>query len=264
MMTIRKAMVSTLTVFSVAMVGTAVIANQTQPALAKTNAAKVIKTTEYQAKRKVHVNGGWMYTSAKLTHKNYQMTKYLYTKFYATKQVKVRQKNGQATTLTYLISKNGKVKGYVHATNVQNLWGYGKYSVTAYRKAALTALNNERKQQGLSALKENAKLDRVAQNNSNQMLKSGKKFKVNVTGVSHAGWVFDNYIAPKNNPIIHYETGAEWGKGTIDELMSHTNLVANKGAKAKPYLLSKTHTQVGFGATQHGEAIYMFVLLSHK
>ena len=29
------------------------------------------------------------------------------------------------------------------------------------------------------------------------------------------------------------------------------------------YLLSKNHKQVGFGGTQHGQVVYMFVLLSH-
>ncbi|ETY72852.1 CAP domain-containing protein [Lactiplantibacillus fabifermentans] len=264
-MKVTKLVISTLTVLAVTTTGAATLSSTATTAFAKKAAtAKVVKTTNFKSKHKVHVRGGAMYTSTKLTKKNHNMNNYLYTKFYATKQVTIRQKNGKNATYSYLISKNGKVKGYVKSSNVWNMWGYGKYSVTAYRKGALKALNLERKNAGLKPLKETAKLDKVAQKNSDRMLKDGKKFKANVKGVSHAGWVFDSYVAPKSNAIIQYEDGASWGKGTIDELMSHTNLVANKGAKAKPYLLSKKHTMVGFGATQHGEAVYEFIVVSHK
>lgn len=261
-MNASKLIVSTITVLSIATMGAATLPTGATTALAKTKAAKVVKTTKYKSKHKVHVRGGWMYSSAKLTHKKHHMTKYLYTKFYATKKVQVRKSNGKTVTLKYIKSKNGKVKGYVASTYVWNQWGYGKYSVKAYRKSALAAVNKDRRANGLKPLKETAKLDKVAQKNSDQMLKKGKKFKLNVKGVTHAGWVTDAYIAPKNNPIVHYQNGKQWGHGMIDAFMGRTNLNINYGAK--PYLLSKNHTQIGFGGTQHGEAIYEVLLLSHK
>lgn len=261
----KKVIISTLTVLSVATSGMATLAVTPTPAVAKAKAAKVVKTTKYKSKHKVHVRGGWMYSSTKLTHKNHHMTNYLYTKFYATKTVTVRKANGKTATLKYLTSKNGKIKGYVHSTYVWNQWGYGKYNVKDYRKKALSELNRNRKEHGLYALKETAKLDKVAQKNSDRMLKDGQKFKPNVKGVPHAGWIVDDYAAQKSNPIIHYENGTQWGQGTIFELMggsTYFNMQHNYQDFTK-YLLSKNHTQVGFGGTQRGQVVYMFVLLSH-
>ncbi|KRN03107.1 hypothetical protein FD13_GL000862 [Levilactobacillus senmaizukei DSM 21775 = NBRC 103853] len=240
---------------------TAFVSGSTTSAAAKSKSAKVLKTTNYKSKHKVHVRGGWMYSNTKLTHKNHHMTKYLYTKFYATKKVTVRQANGKKATLNYLRSKNGKVKGYVHSTYVWNRWGYGKYSVAAYRKSAVASINQDRADQGLPALKETAKLDKIAQRNSDRMLKDGKKFKVNVEGTPHAGWIIDDYIAPKSNPIVHYKNGSQWGEGSDNSWMRRSDI--NRDIGAIPYLMSKKHTRIGLGGTQHGEAIYMFVLLSN-
>lgn len=239
-----------------------VVMDTTTSAAAKSKAAKVVKTTAYSTKRKVHVQGGWMYTSPRLTRKNYHLTKFLYTKFYATKKVTVRKANGRTATLTYLKSKNGRVKGYTSTANVRRQWGYGKYSVKAYRKGALTVLNQERVKKGLRPLKASAKLNRIAQKNSNQMLKKKKNFKANLEGTPHAGWVFSDYLAPKSNPIIHYENGKQWGQGTVYAWLGFTDITINYGAK--PYLYSKNHTHIGFGGTQHGQNIYMFVVLNHK
>lgn len=263
MMRFRKTIVSGLTILSLGVMGLAAgSATGTNTAFAKAKSAKVIKTITYKAKHKVHVRGGWMYSNAKLTHKRHHMTNYLYTKFYATKKVTVRQANGKTATATYIKSKNGQVKGYVHSTYVWNKWGYGKYSVAAYRKAALNSINHDRAKQGLPALKETAKLDKIAQKNSDRMLKEGKKFKLDVEGTPHAGWIVDDYIAPKSNPIIHYENGSDWGKGADNSWMRRTDL--NRDIGAEPYLMSRNHTHIGLGGTQHGQAIYMFVLLSHN
>lgn len=233
-------------------------------AQAKTKAAHVVKTTTYKSRHKVHVQGGWMYSTPKLTRQNHHLTKYLYTKFYATKKVTVRQRNGKTTTLNYLKSKDGQTKGYVKTANVRNKWGYGKYSVAAYRKGALTALNQERDKQGLHALKETAKMDQVAQKNTERLVKQGKEnFTPILTGIPHAGWVRDQYIAPKKYPVIGYENGNQWGRETIYELMGYTNITSGAAEIAKPYLLSKGHTRVGFGGIQRGQAIYMFILFSH-
>lgn len=258
----KKMMVSTLAVLSIATMGAATLPTGTTTAMAKTKAAKVIKTNQYKKRHKVHVRGGWMYSSTKLTHKSHHMTNYLYTKFYATKTVTVRKANGKQATLKYIKSKNGKVKGYVHSTYVWNQWGYGKYSVKAYRKAALATLNKERRKEGLKPLKETAKLDKIAQKNSYRKYKDGHKFKPTLKGVPHAGWVTSGYIAPKGNPIVHYENGKQWGQGMIYAYMGWTDRNINYGAR--PYLLSKKHTQIGFGGTQHGEEIYQFVIVSHK
>lgn len=259
----KSIMISAVTFLSVMSFGvTGTKLGHTDFASAKSKAAKVVKTTNYKSKHKVHVRGGWMYSSSKLTHKNHHMTNYLYTKFYATKKVTIRETNGHTATFNYLVSKDGKTKGYVPTNDVWNQWGYGKYSVSAYRKQVISSINQERANKGLYALKENTKLDKIAQKNSDRMLKDGKKFKVNVEGTPHAGWIVDSYVAPKSNPIVHYENGTQWGLGSVDSWMRYTD--RNRDIGAMPYILSKDHTQIGVGGTQHGEADYMFVLFSHN
>lgn len=257
-MYLKQALVTTATILEIAAMGFSTLPETSSMAATTT---KIVKTTTYKSAHKVHVQGGWMYTSSKLTHKNYHLTKYLYTKFYATKQVTVRQANGKITSLKYLTSKSGKVKGYVKTTNVRNRWGYGKYSVTAYRKNALLILNKERVKRGLKPLTETAKLDKVAQQNSDRLLKQGKNFQPNLAGTPHAGWVFYDYVAPKSNPIVHYQNGKQLGQGTMYALMGLTDRTVDYGAK--PYLYSKNHTRIGFGGSQHGQAIYMFLVFSH-
>jgi len=262
-MKVSKVIVSALTVLSVTTMGFAVTtANSATTAFAKAKTAKVVKTTTYKAKHKVHVQGGWMYSKAALTHKKVHLTKYLYTKFYASKKVTVRKANGKTTTVNYLTAKNGKVKGYVAASNVRNQWGYGKYSVAAYRKRAVSDINHDRATRGLKPLTETKKLDQIAQRNSDRMLKDGRSFKVNVEGTPHAGWIVDDYLAPKSNPIIHYENGTQWGQGSVNSWMRRTD--RNRDIGAIPHLMNPKQTRIGLGGTQRGQAIYMFVLLSHS
>jgi len=265
----KKLLMSTLTVLSVATMGLAPFAETgTTTALAKTKAAKVIKTTTYKSKRKVHARGGWMYASAKLTNKTHHMTNYLYTKFYATKQVKVRKTNGNTAKLMYIKSKDGKIKGYVPATYVWNQWGHGKFSIKQFRTHGLSYLNQERAEQGLYPLKASAKLDKVAQKNSKLFERTrlaGKAFTPQLKGVPHAGWLFDHYAAQKNNPILHVTNGGEWVQDEIYEFThKQSALYTRSGVDGTPYLFSKTHTHVGFGGTQRGEETFTFILLSHN
>ncbi|MDT6980567.1 CAP domain-containing protein [Levilactobacillus zymae] len=261
-MTVKTALRSTMVLLGVTTMSLSLAVTGTTPAAAKTKAAKVLTTTTYQKKHKVHVQGGWMYSTPQLTHKTHHLTKSLYTKFYATQQVKVRQANGKTATLNYLISQNGQLKGYVQRTNVRNQWGYGKYSVAAYRKNALMVLNKERVKRGLKPYKASTKLNKVAQYNSNRMPKLGKHFKPNLKHTPHAGWFYNDYFAPKANPIIHYQNGAQWGQGSMNAWMGLTDRWIDYGAK--PYLFSKTHTHIGFGGTQRGQKIYMFVVVNHN
>ncbi|WP_157054405.1 CAP domain-containing protein [Levilactobacillus paucivorans] len=258
----QKIIFSTLTVLGIAVMGLSAITTPADTALAKAKAAKMVKTTTYKSKRKVHVRGSWMYSNTTLTHKTHHMTKYLYTKFYATKKVTLRKANGKVATYNYLKSKDGKVKGYVASTYVWNKWGYGKYSVKAYWKSAVAAINEDRVAQGLKPYKEDPKLDKIAQKNSDRMLKDGSKFKRDPEGTPHAGWIQDHYIAPKSNPIVHYKNGREWGIGSENSWMHRSDI--DRPAFAVPYLMSAKHTSIGLGGTQHGEAVYEFVLFSHK
>lgn len=253
----KQVIVTTVTAFCVTSLGLGIMIPETS-AMAKT---KVVKITTYKAAHKVHVQGGWMYTSTNLNHKNHHLTKYLYTKFYATNQVTVRKANGKNTTLNYLRSTNGQVKGYVKTVNIRNKWGYGKYSVVAYRKNALNVLNKKRIKKGLKPLTETTKLDEVAQHNSDQLLKQGKSFQANLEGTPNASWFCYYYVAPKANPIVHYQNGKQWGQGTMDALMGITDRNVNYGAE--PYIFSKKHTRIGFGGSQRGQAIYMFLVFSH-
>ncbi|WP_125544882.1 CAP domain-containing protein [Levilactobacillus lindianensis] len=258
----KKMMISALTVLSVTAMGFTTITTGSDTAFAKSKAAKVLKSTTYKSKKKVHVTGSWMYSNTKLTRKNHHMTKYLYTKFYATKKVKIRQANGKKVTYNYLKSKNGKTKGYVATKYVYNQWVYGKYSVKAYRRNAVKELNKFRAENGVAPLKEDAKLDKIAQKNVDRMRKEGKSFKGNVENTPHAGWIYDGYIAPRSVPIIAYENGSQWGQGTILSWMRITDRWRDIGAI--PHLMNPKQTKVGFGGMQHGQELYEFAILSHK
>ncbi|MFC6206626.1 CAP domain-containing protein [Levilactobacillus tongjiangensis] len=258
----KKMMISALTVLSVAAMGLTTMTSGSNTALAKSKAAKVLKTTTYKSKHKVHVTGGWMYSSTKLTKKTKHMTKCLYTKFYATKKVTVRQANGKKVTYNYLKSKNGKTKGYVSSTYVYNKWGHGKYSVTAYRKAFVKKLNEFRAKDGAKPVKENAKLDKIAQKNADRMRKEGKSFEGKVEGTPHAGWIQDNYTSSKQDPILGFENGTQWGQGMAFSWMRITDRWRDIGAI--PHLMNPAQTKVGVGGMQHGQELYEFVLLSHN
>lgn len=98
----------------------AALPTTTLPALAKTKAAKVLKTKKLK-KTAYHVNGGYIYSSAKLTKKTHKAFNYLKTTFYATKSVTVKKHNGKKATYYYVKNKKGNVKGYIWKGNLKKI-----------------------------------------------------------------------------------------------------------------------------------------------
>lgn len=100
--------------------GVSSLPTTTLPALAKTKAAKVLSSKKLK-KTAYHVNGGYLYSSAKLTKKSHKAFKYLKTTFYATKSVKLKKRNGKTATYYYVKNKRGNVKGWIWKGNLKKV-----------------------------------------------------------------------------------------------------------------------------------------------
>ncbi|MGX6428307.1 hypothetical protein [Levilactobacillus yonginensis] len=119
-MKVNKLIVSALTILSVSTVGLATVASNADTALAKTKAAKIVKTTTYKAKHKVHVTKGNLYTTAKLTKVSHKAKNYKRTTFYRIKKAKVVKSNKKKAVYNYVKSTNGKTKGWIWHGYVKN------------------------------------------------------------------------------------------------------------------------------------------------
>lgn len=100
--------------------GVASLPATTVPALAKTKAAKVLSSKK-MSKTAYHANGGYLYSSAKLTKKSHKAFKYLKTTFYATKSVKLKKTNGKTATYYYVKNSKGSVKGWIWKGNLKKI-----------------------------------------------------------------------------------------------------------------------------------------------
>ncbi|WP_338208121.1 hypothetical protein [Lactiplantibacillus paraxiangfangensis] len=83
----------------------------TTTADASSKKVKVISTTQV-AKKAYHGKKGYIYSSAKLTKKKYNMKKYKYTTWYRSKKAKIK-KSGKKSSLTYITA--GKKKGWIYS-----------------------------------------------------------------------------------------------------------------------------------------------------
>jgi len=111
--------VSAITALTFSM-GVATLPTNILPALAKTKAAKVISTKKI-TKSAYHANGGYIYSSTKLTKKSHKAFNYLKTTFYATKSVKLKKSNGKTATYYYIKNSKGNVKGYIWKGNLKKV-----------------------------------------------------------------------------------------------------------------------------------------------
>lgn len=100
--------------------GVSSLPTTTLPALAKTKAAKALSSKKLK-KTAYHVNGGYLYSSTKLTKKSHKAFKYLKTTFYATKSVKLKKRNGKTATYYYVKNKRGNVKGWIWKGNLKKV-----------------------------------------------------------------------------------------------------------------------------------------------
>ncbi|QCZ46821.1 hypothetical protein [Levilactobacillus brevis] len=111
-------------VFSLAL-GMAMAITVPGTAMAKTKAAKVIKTTTLK-KSTYKTTGGYIYSSAKLTKKSFNAGKYLSMTFNATKSAKVKKSNGKTATYYYVANSSKTVKGWVWKGNLSKIKSYAQ------------------------------------------------------------------------------------------------------------------------------------------
>ncbi|MFC6181967.1 hypothetical protein [Lactiplantibacillus daowaiensis] len=98
---------SMMAVLGLALVTTSVAT----PADAASKKATVVSTTAL-AKTAYHGKKGYIYSSAKLTKKKYNMKNYKYTTWYGTKKATIK-KSGKKASLTYITS--GKKHGWIYS-----------------------------------------------------------------------------------------------------------------------------------------------------
>ncbi|WP_125581438.1 hypothetical protein [Levilactobacillus cerevisiae] len=117
-----------------------VVPSLTTPASAKSK-VKVISTNNV-ASKVYHGSAGNIYSSAKLTHRKYKMSKYRYTTWTATKKAVIK-KNGKKATLAYI--KSGSKAGWIYKSNLRagkapfNKQKRLNDTYTAYLKAVMQA-----------------------------------------------------------------------------------------------------------------------------
>ncbi|WP_318766904.1 hypothetical protein [Lactiplantibacillus carotarum] len=75
-----------------------------------------VLSTKTVAKRAYHGKSGNIYSSAKLTHRKYQLKKYKYTTWYAYKQSVIKQ-SGKKRTYVYI--KSGKKAGWIYKKSLK-------------------------------------------------------------------------------------------------------------------------------------------------
>jgi len=100
--------------------GAVIVPSTTLSASAKKKSAKVIRSKKMK-KTAYHANGGYIYSSAKLTKKSHKAFNYLKTTFYATKSVTVKKSNGKTATYSYIKNHKGNVKGYIWKGNLKKV-----------------------------------------------------------------------------------------------------------------------------------------------
>ncbi|WP_367294951.1 hypothetical protein [Levilactobacillus yonginensis] len=180
-MKVNKLIVSALTILSVSTMGLATVASNADTALAKTKAAKIVKTTTYKAKQKVHITKGSLYTTAKLTKVSHKAKNYRHTTFYRIKKAKVVKSNKKKAVYNYVKSTNGKTKGWIWHGYVKT----GKApkaktseAVTSSAKSSSSSSVSSSNKISTSKLKSMKKIMKNSSNPAvinNWLLKPGKK-----------------------------------------------------------------------------------------
>lgn len=110
--------------FGVATGASSTISNSSV-ASAKGRTAKVLKSSGIK-KTAYNANGGYIFTTAKLTKKAHNASSYLRTTFYATKSATVRKTNGNTAVYYYVKNSNGRVKGWIWKGNLSKKPSYTK------------------------------------------------------------------------------------------------------------------------------------------
>ncbi|MFC6179753.1 hypothetical protein [Lactiplantibacillus daowaiensis] len=100
--------------------GVAAMPSNTMNVAAKTKSAKLISSKSMK-KTAYHINGGYVYSSAKLTKKNHNGKNYLRTTFYATKSATVKKTNGKKAVYYYIKNSKGSVKGWAWRGNLSKI-----------------------------------------------------------------------------------------------------------------------------------------------
>ncbi|KRM44206.1 hypothetical protein FC51_GL001660 [Lentilactobacillus parabuchneri DSM 5707 = NBRC 107865] len=113
----NKLFYSSLVGLTLGTIGFSTLKFNTQQVLAKTRFAKVISYKKL-SNSPYNVNGGYIYTNARLNKKSHDASHYLNKTFYALESAKVKKNNGKIAIYYYLKSSNGKIKGWIWSGNV--------------------------------------------------------------------------------------------------------------------------------------------------
>lgn len=113
----NKLFYSSLVGLTLGTIGFSTLKFNTQQVLAKTRFAKVISYKKL-SNSPYNVNGGYIYTNARLIKKSHDASNYLNQTFYALESAKVKKTNGKIAIYYYLRSSNGKIKGWIWNGNV--------------------------------------------------------------------------------------------------------------------------------------------------
>ncbi|KRK97144.1 hypothetical protein FD04_GL002004 [Secundilactobacillus odoratitofui DSM 19909 = JCM 15043] len=157
-----------LVAISLSILGVAAISAQSSTVMAKTKAAKVLKTTNIK-NVKVHVTSGLLYTNKKLTKVAYHAGNYDKRTFTRTSQITVKKANGKKAVYQYI--KSGKVKGWIWRGDVligayQGRKLYWKESI--FKSTLISIVNKARSKHHLKPLTYSTKIEKIAKYRADQ------------------------------------------------------------------------------------------------
>lgn len=98
---------------------------------------RVVKTTKL-AGADYHVSGGYLYSSVRLTKRVHSAKNYQRTLFFSNRLVTVRKSNGHQANYQYIVSRNGRIHGWIWTGNLKKISNTSSTS----KKGTTTPTNN--------------------------------------------------------------------------------------------------------------------------
>lgn len=244
-MKVNKLIVSALTILSVSTMGLATVASNADTALAKTKPAKIVKTTTYKAKHKVHVTKGNLYTTAKLTKVSHKAKNYKRTTFYRIKKAKVVKSNKKKAVYNYVKSTNGKTRGWIWHGYVKN----GKAPKAKASKATTTLSKNQQFNKMFSEIKaqyKNGHVDKLLEflitkgNKHSGALTDSKGYLKVADGTKKHALDYTNYIGTLSNGhrIYGMQKKPKYNIEVMPGMHSNSETFTNNSGHWVMYLIS--------------------------
>lgn len=130
--------------------GGAVLSSNASDVSAKVRSAKVLGYNGL-SKTAYNVNGGYLYSNAKLTKKVHNAKSFLNTTFYATKSATVRRTNGSRATYYYIANGSKSVRGWIWQGNLSKAKSYAKQKADIKAMMAIVRTMNPSSQDDILA-----------------------------------------------------------------------------------------------------------------